>query len=687
MKESNTPDARHWQSRPVWSSLIRLLAFTVPLVASVIVGSVVGRLLPTPDTALELVGWWAAVLAASTVAVIGTDRWARKLLPLATLMRLSMIFPDRAPSRLKVARRFAGSRAIKAELERAHRSGVVGDRQAAAETILSLVGALGEYDSRTRGHSERTQLFVTMLAQELKLRDEDRGRLMWAALVHDIGKLKVPHEVLNKPSAPTEEEWEILHSHPVQGAMICEPLREWLGDWWLAIEQHHEKYDGTGYPRGLAGNDISYGARIVAVADSYEVMTAARPYKVPMSAAAARAELTRCAGKQFDPDIVRAFLNISIGRTRKLAGPLAWVAQIALVRPGPVLGNVLGTASGAAAAAAGVLALSLVPNVSDPAAATTLHRKDGPGFHAPGPAGSTSGLGNETPLPNKTTSKPTGSGAPTSQDSTRDGRDSTRTTNTKGPGSTNRPGRTTGSTSSPPAGRPTTPTGPGGSTGPGTPPQTTTSAPPSSNPVPVDALSDVFTVAEDVAETLDVTANDVIGDHGPLRLTSVSNGSRGTASVTSDGKVRYVPSSNAFGSDTITYTVRDQGRGSDTATVSITISPVNDPPVPQPDAYTGKVGSLMTIGAGSGVLANDTDVDGDALTVTGDNSVLVDISSDGAVRFLPVLAGTTTVRYTVSDGTTSRTGTATFTITLLKAPPLPLFTTPLYASAELATPG
>ena len=92
-----------------------------------------------------------------------------------------------------------------------------------------------------------------MLADELQLKNEDKGKLMWAALVHDIGKLQGPDEVLNKPATPTEEEWHVLQSHPRQGANICEPLREWLGDWWLAIEQHHEKFDGSGYPHGLAG--------------------------------------------------------------------------------------------------------------------------------------------------------------------------------------------------------------------------------------------------------------------------------------------------------------------------------------------------------------------------------------------------------------------------------------------------
>ena len=87
----------------------------------------------------------------------------------------------------------------------------------------------------------------------------------------------------------------------MQGAQLCEPLRDWLGEWWHAIEQHHEKFDGSGYPRGLAGDEISYGARIVAVADSYEVMTAARAYKRPMTRGRRSKELIRLRRHPFRP--------------------------------------------------------------------------------------------------------------------------------------------------------------------------------------------------------------------------------------------------------------------------------------------------------------------------------------------------------------------------------------------------
>jgi HD domain len=303
-------ESRSWEAKTFQASMLRAFAFLVPIFVSILTGVAVGAALPPPETRTGTVVWWVTVFVASTSGLIAADRLTRRLLPLATLLRLSMVFPDRAPSRVKLARRVTGSRAIANELEKAGKAGLEGDRQQAAETILALVGALGDYDSRTRGHSERTQLFVTMLADELKLKPEDKGKLMWAALVHDIGKLKVPHEVLNKPGKPDEHEWHVLKSHPHQGALICEPLKQWMGEWWLAIEQHHEKYDGSGYPKGLKADEIPLAARIFSVVDAYDAIVSERCYKPKQSSATALAEILRCSGKQFDPRVTAAFERV-----------------------------------------------------------------------------------------------------------------------------------------------------------------------------------------------------------------------------------------------------------------------------------------------------------------------------------------------------------------------------------------
>ena len=140
--------------------------------------------------------------------------------------------------------------------------------------------------------------------------------------------------------------------------------------------EHHERWDGTGYPRGLAGGDISLAGRIVAVADVFEVMTTHRPYRRPVSASAARAELARCAGSQFDPAVVRAFLNVSLGRLRRVMGPVSWLAQLPFIGALPSLKGPVATAGrsglAAAGAATGVGALAVLgaigPNPPNPPA-------------------------------------------------------------------------------------------------------------------------------------------------------------------------------------------------------------------------------------------------------------------------------------------------------------------------------
>ena len=174
-------------------------------------------------------------------------------------------------------------------------------------------------------------MLTDLVAEAMNVPARDRDLLRWAAILHDIGKLRVSPTILNKPGKPSEEEWALLRAHPAHGAQIAGALLPWLGEWGDVIVQHHERYDGTGYPAGLAGREISLGGRIVAVADAYEVMTAARSYRRPVSRAAAHRELVKHSGRQFDPTVVRAMVGLSAPRLRRAQGVVAWLSDIPMV--------------------------------------------------------------------------------------------------------------------------------------------------------------------------------------------------------------------------------------------------------------------------------------------------------------------------------------------------------------------
>jgi putative nucleotidyltransferase with HDIG domain len=385
---SETTEQR-WNAQPWAARTVQLIVLAVPIAASVGCAALVSAALPRAHHLSAALGWWAVVLICSTVTLYGVDRLARRLLPLALLLRLSLVFPDQAPKRFRVAARSWSTKRVREQIEREHTTDATTAPAAAAEHIISLLASLAAHDRRTRGHCERVRAYNDLLAEELGLPDSDRDRLRWAALIHDIGKLKVSKRLLNKPGEPTPHEWELLRQHPERGAEIAAPLAEWLGPWSLAIVEHHEHWDGTGYPHGLAGTEISLGARIVGVADAFEVMTSPRPYSKPKSAAAAREELASCAGTHFDPQVVRALLNISLGRLRKSMGPIAWFTQVPLLASMPRLSAALiqggQTAAAGAGGAIGVVAVSTVP------AAANMHVQEAVQHKPPAVVQETSG--------------------------------------------------------------------------------------------------------------------------------------------------------------------------------------------------------------------------------------------------------------------------------------------------------
>lgn len=174
-------------------------------------------------------------------------------------------------------------------------------------TVRSLAAAVDAKDPYTRGHSDRVAHFATLTATEMELSHDQHMALEMAAYLHDIGKIGIPEEILLKPGALTGEEMSRMRHHPLIGANILDPV---AFPWPITpvVRHHHERWDGSGYPSGLRAAGIPLLARILAVADAYEAMIADRPYRAGRTAEAGRAELKACAGSQFDPQVVTAFI-------------------------------------------------------------------------------------------------------------------------------------------------------------------------------------------------------------------------------------------------------------------------------------------------------------------------------------------------------------------------------------------
>jgi len=180
-------------------------------------------------------------------------------------------------------------------------------RSAYADTVRSLVNALEAKDPYTRGHSERVASYALELGRQAGLDKPELERVEYAALLHDIGKLAVPAAVLLKSESLTEDERETIRQHPIRGADMVSKIPP-LRDLQAYVRGHHEYFSGGGYPHGSDHEDIPMGARILAVADSFDAMTTTRPYRPAMSRIEALRELEKCAGKQFDPALVVDFI-------------------------------------------------------------------------------------------------------------------------------------------------------------------------------------------------------------------------------------------------------------------------------------------------------------------------------------------------------------------------------------------
>jgi len=176
-------------------------------------------------------------------------------------------------------------------------------------TVMALTSAIDAKDHYTKDHSENVTRYGVAMAREMGLSEDKISDLEKACQLHDLGKIGIHDHILTKPGKLTDEEWEEIKMHTIKGAMILKPLI-FLSGVIKLVEQHHERYDGKGYPYGLKGENILLGARIMAVADSFDAMITERPYRKAFSKEEAVEELKRNKGKQFDPEIVDLFLRV-----------------------------------------------------------------------------------------------------------------------------------------------------------------------------------------------------------------------------------------------------------------------------------------------------------------------------------------------------------------------------------------
>lgn len=179
------------------------------------------------------------------------------------------------------------------------------------DIVDALSTALDAKNSNMCGHSERVAELSLLMAKAMGLPLEEQERIHIGAHLHDIGKIGIPDAILNKPGKLTEDEFDTIRQHPEIGGTIVGKIKVFrsVAD---IVRHHHERYDGKGYPDGLCGEEISLGARIVAVADSFDAMTTMRTYRLAFSVSEAIAEAERCKGSQFDPNIVDVLKALAI---------------------------------------------------------------------------------------------------------------------------------------------------------------------------------------------------------------------------------------------------------------------------------------------------------------------------------------------------------------------------------------
>ncbi len=249
------------------------------------------------------IGGFAGLMAATAIAY-GSIAW-----PVVIALVITAVLRYVRAATIAADNRRLAVRALRAEHERAAQNHA---------GLRALTAALEARDGYTGRHTEETTALTSRVAVALGLDPQQRRQVDTVALLHDIGKIGTPNEILHKDGPLTDEEWVVMREHPVVGERILNAVPG-LGPIARAVRHEHERWDGGGYPDGLAGEAIPLASRIVLVCDAYHAMTSDRPYRRAMPSADAIAELRSCAGTQFDPAVVRALIDVLRNERRPAA--------------------------------------------------------------------------------------------------------------------------------------------------------------------------------------------------------------------------------------------------------------------------------------------------------------------------------------------------------------------------------
>ncbi|SMC44311.1 HD-GYP domain-containing protein [Sporomusa malonica] len=255
------------------------------------------------------------LVAFGAVAVVGVCSWFLARNFAARIQRLDLAIDQIAAGKHDIHLRVEGSDEVSLLAARINglATALHGERESLMmATIESLVTALEAKDAYTYGHSSQVANIAEAIGRELGFAEDELLTLRIAALLHDIGKIGIPDHILNKPGRLDAEEWAIIKQHPETGAKIIAgiPALKAVAE---SVRHHHARWDGEGYPAALSREAIPLGARIIAVADTYQAMVSDRPYRAGMPEEVALKEIRRCAGTQFDPQVVGAFVKSTYG--------------------------------------------------------------------------------------------------------------------------------------------------------------------------------------------------------------------------------------------------------------------------------------------------------------------------------------------------------------------------------------